>query len=89
MYLKKMVKINLLYIEKNLRCHRKREVESIEVKFNFKSVILGGVNDIKNIKLKIRNFTSGYPYLVSRLCKNIDEYLEKYGTLKGLRKSIE
>lgn len=108
----------------------------------FKSVILGGVNDIKNIKLKIRdennrafnspwnvaadfridmsfsfeeietmlneyvnetgitmdvnimameikNFTSGYPYLVSRLCKNIDEYLGKEWTLGGLQKSIK
>lgn len=108
----------------------------------FKSVILGGVNDIKNIKLKIRDekdrvfnspwnvaadfrvdmsfsseeietmlneyvsetglsmdvklmaseirsFTSGYPYLVSRLCKNIDEYLSKEWTLEGLRKSIK
>ncbi len=108
----------------------------------FKSVILGGVNDIKNIKLKIRdekdrvfnspwnvaadfrvdmsfsseeietmlneyvnetgismdiklmaneirNFTSGYPYLVSRLCKNIDEYLHKEWTIEGLQKSIK
>jgi hypothetical protein len=108
----------------------------------FKCVILGGVNDIKNIKLKIRyekdrvfnspwniaadfkvdmsfsvkeiktmlldyvketnipmdvellakeirSFTSGYPYLVSRLCKNIDEYLDKDWTLEGLRKSIK
>jgi uncharacterized protein YeeX (DUF496 family) len=108
----------------------------------FKSVTLGGVNDIKNIKLKIRdekdrvfnspwnvaadfridmsfsseeietmlneytdetaismdikgmaaeirNFTSGYPYLVSRLCKNIDEYLEKEWTLEGIQKSIK
>lgn len=109
---------------------------------SFKSVILGGVNDIKNIKLKIREekdrvfnspwnvagdfrvdmsfsseeiatmleayvnetgitmdiklmseeirkFTSGYPYLVSRLCKNIDEYLDKDWTLEGLQKSIK
>lgn len=108
----------------------------------FKSVILGGVNDIKNIKLKIRDeknrvfnspwniaadfridmsfsseeienmlkiyvtetgismdlkliaseirkFSSGYPYLVSRLCKNIDEYLGKEWTLEGLQKSIK
>ncbi len=108
----------------------------------FKSVILGGVNDIKNIKLKIReekdrvfnspwniaadfkldmslsaeeiktmldeyvnetninmdvellakeirSFTSGYPYLVSRLCKNIDEYIDKDWTLLGLTKSIK
>ncbi|MDR3597731.1 AAA-like domain-containing protein [Clostridium sp.] len=108
----------------------------------FKSVILGGVNDIKNIKLKIRDekdrvfnspwniaadfkldmsfsaeeiktmleeyvnetginmdiellakeirsFTSGYPYLVSRLCKNIDEYIDKDWTLQGLTKAIK
>jgi hypothetical protein len=108
----------------------------------FKSVILGGVNDIKNIKLKIRDekdrvfnspwniaadfkldmsfsaeeiktmlkeyvnetnikmdiellskeirsFTSGYPYLVSRLCKNIDEYLDKDWTIDGLTKAIK
>ena len=108
----------------------------------FKSVILGGVNDIKNIKLKIRdekdrgfnspwniaadfkldmsfsgeeiknmleeyvnetnikmdiellakeirNFTNGYPYLVSRLCKNIDEYLDKDWTIEGLTKAIK
>lgn len=108
----------------------------------FKSVILGGVNDIKNIKLKIREekdrvfnspwniagdfkvdmsfsseeiatmlqdyvnetgmgmdvkliseqirkFTNGYPYLVSRLCKNIDEYLDKNWTLKGLEAAIK
>ena len=108
----------------------------------FKSVILGGVNDIKNMKLQmrdensrvfnspwnvaadfridmsfsseeietmlndyvnetgefmdekliaseIRNFTSGYPYLVSRLCKNIDEYIGKEWTLDGLHKSIK
>jgi hypothetical protein len=99
----------------------------------FKKVILGGVHDIKNIKLKIREekdrvfnspwnvaadfrvdmsfsipeiksmlndyandsgismdtkliageirkFTSGYPYLVSRLCKNVDEYLGRNWT---------
>lgn len=108
----------------------------------FKSVILAGVNDIKNIKLnirderdrvfnspwnvaadfridmsfsfheietmlneyvnethipidvklmakEIRNFTNGYPYLVSRLCKNIDEYINKDWTLEGLHKSIK
>lgn len=108
----------------------------------FKSVILGGVNDIKNIKLKIRdekdrafnspwnvaadfkvdmsfsseeietmlkeyvdetgismdvrglskeisNFTNGYPYLISRICKNIDEYLDKNWTIDGIHKSIK
>jgi len=109
---------------------------------SFQSVILGGVHDIKNIKLKIREekdrafnspwnvaadfkvdmsfsqseieamlkeyikdtgitmdtgliskeirrFTSGYPYLVSRLCKNIEEYLGRDWTLKGLEASIK
>ena len=108
----------------------------------FKSVILGGVNDIKNIKLKIREdrdrvfnspwniaadfkvdmsfsteeiksmlleyaeenhvdmdidivarelryFTNGYPYLVSRLCKNIDEYLGREWTREGIQKAIK
>jgi hypothetical protein len=105
----------------------------------FKSVILGGVHDIKNIKLEekdrvfnspwnvaadfridmsfsvqeiksmlddyvkdsgtsldteliageIRRFTSGYPYLVSRLCKNIDEYLGRNWTPQGLEEAIK
>ncbi|MDO8685242.1 MAG: AAA-like domain-containing protein, partial [Clostridiales bacterium] len=108
----------------------------------FKSVILGGVHDIKNLKLKIRDekdrvfnspwnvaadfkvdmsfsadeiegmlidystdtginmdtkllaleirkFTNGYPYLVSRICKNIDEYLDKNWTIKGIEESIK
>lgn len=107
----------------------------------FKSVILGGVHDIKNIKLQIREekdrafnspwnvaadfkvdmsfsadeiegmlldyakdtgiamdskalaseirrLTGGYPYLVSRLCKNIDEYLDKGWTPQGLEESV-
>lgn len=108
----------------------------------FQSVILGGVNDIKNIKLsireekdrvfnspwnvaadfkvdmslsaeeietmlkdyvketgikmdtksiacEIRKMTNGYPYLVSRLCKNIDEYLNKNWTFKGLEEAVK
>jgi hypothetical protein len=45
-----------------------------------------------NIKLMsegIRKFTSGYPYLVSRLCKNIDEYLDKDWTIRGLEAAIK
>lgn len=108
----------------------------------FKSVILGGVHDIKNLKLKIRDekdrvfnspwnvaadfkvdmsfsieeiesmlidysketgismdskllaseirmLTSGYPYLVSRLCKNIDEYLDKDWSMNGLEEAVK
>jgi hypothetical protein len=108
----------------------------------FQSVILGGVHDIKNLKIKIRdeqdktfnspwnvaadfkvdmsfstgeirsmlveyvketgiqfdtlllaeqirNLTNGYPYLVSRLCKNIDENLERQWTQAGLEESMK
>ncbi|HEX3047972.1 MAG TPA: AAA-like domain-containing protein [Bacillota bacterium] len=108
----------------------------------FKSVILGGVHDIKNLKQKIRDeknkvfnspwnvaadfrvemsfsaaeietmlaeymkvtgtsmdtgliaeeirrFTGGYPYLVSRLCKNIDEYLDKNWSRQGVEDAVK
>lgn len=45
--------------------------------------------DIPLISKEIRKFTSGYPYLVSRLCKNIDEYLDRDWTLRGLEDSIK
>lgn len=45
--------------------------------------------DIELLAKEIRSFTSGYPYLVSRLCKNIDEYLDKDWTLEGLTKAIK
>ena len=120
---------------KYLAMKRKRDL-------SFKSVILGGVHDIKNIKLKIRDdsdssfnspwniaadftvkmsfsaaeietmlleyeketgikmnkellageirkFTNGYPYLVSRLCKNIDEYLDKDWSVKGIENAVK
>lgn len=108
----------------------------------FKSVILAGVYDVKNLKLKIRNdngekynspwniaadfdidmffnpyeistmlleyekdyhtgmnieiisneiykYTSGYPFLVSKLCKIIDEKLEKNWILKGIEDAVK
>lgn len=120
---------------KYLAMKRKKDI-------TFKSVILGGVHDIKNIKLKMRDesdrnfnspwniaadftvemsfsaaeietmlldyknetginmetgllaeeiskFTSGYPYLVSRLCTNIDEYLNKDWTIKGVEEAVK
>jgi hypothetical protein len=45
--------------------------------------------DIEAISKKIRAYTSGYPYLVSRLCQIIDEDLDKDWTLKGLQKAIK
>lgn len=45
--------------------------------------------EVELLAKEIRSFTSGYPYLVSRLCKNIDEYLDKDWTLEGLTKAIK
>ena len=44
--------------------------------------------DIKTMSEEIRAYTSGYPYLVSRLCKTIDEDLEKDWTLNGLQMAV-
>jgi len=44
--------------------------------------------NIDVIAKEIRAYTSGYPYLVSRLCQNIEEDLDKDWTLAGLQKSI-
>jgi hypothetical protein len=46
-----------------------------------------GMN-IEAISKEIRAYTSGYPYLVSRLCQKIDEKLDKDWTLIGLQKAI-
>lgn len=108
----------------------------------FKSVILAGVYDVKNLKVKIRpedekkynspwniaadfnvdmsfnpkeistmladyekdkhtgmdiaalseeiyKFTSGYPFLVSKICKLIDERLDKNWTIEGVQEAIK
>ncbi|MDR1830793.1 MAG: AAA-like domain-containing protein, partial [Candidatus Fibromonas sp.] len=44
--------------------------------------------DIKAISEEIRAYTSGYPYMVSRLCKIIDEKQEKDWTLNGVRNAV-
>ncbi len=109
--------------------------------YSFKSVILAGVYDIKNMKIKIRpdaerkfnspwniaadfnvdmsfnaeeistmlndyecdhqtgmdialisneiyNYTSGYPFLVSKLCKTIEEDLDRNWTTDGIKKAV-
>ena len=43
----------------------------------------------KAISEEIRAYTSGYPYLVSRLCKIIDEKLEKDWTLDGVHNAVK
>ena len=110
--------------------------------YTFKSVILAGVYDVKNLKLKVRSeeeakynspwniaadfkidmsfnpkeiasmlieyekdantgmkidaisseiykYTNGYPFLVSKLCKMIDEELDKNWTIKGIELALK
>ena len=45
--------------------------------------------DIKAMSEEIRAYTNGYPYLVSRLCKTIDEKLEKDWTSNGLQEAVK
>ncbi len=45
--------------------------------------------DVKAISEEIRAYTGGYPYLVSRLCKIIDEKLKKDWTLNGVLNAIK
>ena len=45
--------------------------------------------DIDKIAEKLREFTSGYPFLVSKLCKTIDEKLESDFTEDGIERAIK
>jgi len=45
--------------------------------------------DIKTLSEGIYRFTSGYPFLVSRICQIIDEKLGKDWTQSGLQKAIQ
>ena len=45
--------------------------------------------DITAISEEIYNYTDGYPFLVSRICKCIDEELNKNWTLNGVRKAVK
>jgi hypothetical protein len=44
--------------------------------------------DIEAISKEIRAYTDGYPYMVSRLCKIIDEDLENDWTLTGVQNAV-
>ncbi|MCB1157348.1 MAG: hypothetical protein KDK45_07585, partial [Leptospiraceae bacterium] len=44
--------------------------------------------DILQLSQEIYKYSSGYPYLVSSICKIIDEKLEKDWTSKGIQKAI-
>ncbi len=45
--------------------------------------------DIKTISEEIRAYTNGYPFLVSRLCKTIDEKLDKDWTVNGVQRAVK
>ena len=44
--------------------------------------------DTEAVSKEIRAYTNGYPYLVSRICKTIDEDLEKDWTVPGVQKAV-
>jgi len=46
-----------------------------------------GMN-IAEISQEIHVYTSGYPFLVSRICQHIDEKLEKNWTANGIREAV-
>jgi len=45
--------------------------------------------DIEAISKEIRAYTSGYPFLVSRLCQIIDKDLSKDWTVKGVQEAVK
>jgi len=45
--------------------------------------------DIGAISKEIRAYTSGYPYLVSRICQKIEEELNKDWTIKGVQNAVK
>ena len=45
--------------------------------------------DIRAISEEIYKYTSGYPYMVSAICKLIDERLDKEWTTEGVQKAVK
>jgi len=45
--------------------------------------------DIEAISKEIRAYTSGYPYLVSRICQKIEEELDRDWTIKGVQNAVK
>jgi hypothetical protein len=45
--------------------------------------------DITTISEEIYNYTSGYPFLVSRICQHIDEKLNKDWKLSGIHEAVK
>ena len=44
--------------------------------------------DVMEISHEIYHYTSGYPFLVSRICQKIDEKLDKDWTLAGIKEAV-
>jgi hypothetical protein len=45
--------------------------------------------DIKEVSKEIRFYTSGYPYLVSRICQKIDRETNRDWTVNGVRQAVK
>jgi len=45
--------------------------------------------DIDAIAKEIRAYTNGYPYLVSRICQNIEEDLDRDWTINGVQNAVK
>jgi len=70
----------------------------VEMSFNIKEITTmlieyekdykTGMN-IEEISKEIYNFTSGYPFLVSKICKVIDEKLNKNWSIKGIEDAVK
>ena len=45
--------------------------------------------DIPVIAEEIHKYTSGYPYLVSRICQHMDEKLERDWTIRGVQEAVK
>jgi hypothetical protein len=45
--------------------------------------------DVDTISKEIFEFTSGYPFLVSRICQKIDEKLDKNWSIEGIRQAVK
>ena len=45
--------------------------------------------DISAVANEIYNYTSGYPFMVSRICKHIDEKLMRDWTVSGVHKAVK
>ena len=63
--------------------------ENIEVMLNEYELENKTGMDIINIAHKIYEITGGHPFLISKICKYIDEKLYKEWTMEGISKAVE